>query len=443
MGRSRRSPLRCSLQLAYANGAIWGVGNGLASVSLIAYFARELHASGAAIAWILAAPSLVGLSRLLTPWWLHRVASRRRFCVGMFLASAAMLGLLPVAAAPGALADSRHSLIALGSLWTLCQTLEFIGVVALWSWFGDIVPAKIRGRFVGRREAWLTAGLVVGGFAAALATWAWQRHCQAIGQPELLWKSYAACASFGAALAALATLPLVRMNDGSHGRGALPPAKPTWRGLVAPLLDCRFRRLMWFGICYSVANGLVQSPRQIFLASILKLELAEKRSLDAASRGLQIALMPRLGGVVDRRGNVRLLVVSWAIVSLGTLCFLFAAPQAKWWIAGAYVCWIAYAGLNVTLPNLMLGLSPPHATAPYAAAWFAWTQLAYALSILAGGQLLDRLSVAGRLSVLGADAGEITPFRLLFAAGGMLMAVGVGLARRVPEPANRQEKAGN
>jgi MFS family permease len=443
MARRHPSPLRRSLTLAYANGAIWGAASGLASVSLIAYFARELHATGAAISWILAAPSLVGLSRLLTPWWLDRVASRRRFCVGMFLTSAAMLGFLPVAAAPGALADSQHSLIALGSLWTLCQTLEFIGVVALWSWFGDLVPATIRGRFVGRREAWLTAGLVVGGFAAALATWAWQRHCQAIGQPELLWKSYAACASFGAALAALATLPLARMGDGSRNRSASPPAKPTWRGLVAPLVDRRFRRLMWFGLCYSVANGLVQSPRQIFLASILKLELAEKRSLDAASRGLQIALMPRLGGVVDRRGNVRLLVVSWAIVSLGTLCFLFAAPQARWWIAGAYVCWVAYAGLNVTLPNLMLGLSAPHATAPYAAAWFAWSQLAYALSILAGGKLLDWLSVAGRLSGMDLTEGEATPFRLLFAAGGVLMAVGVGLAWRVPEPANREENAGN
>ena len=320
-----------------------------------------------------------------------------------------------------------------GFLWALCQALEFIGVVALWSWFGDLAPATIRGRFVGRREAWLTAGLVAGGFAAALATWAWQRHCQAIGQPELLWKSYAACASFGAALAALATLPLARMSGGSHHWPASPPAKATWRDLVAPLLDRRFRRLMWFGLCYSVANGLVQSPRQIFLASILKLELAEKRSLDAASRGLQIVLLPWLGRVVDRRGNVQLLVVSWAIVSLGTLYFLFVTPQAKWWIAGAYVCWVAYAGLNVTLPNLMLGLSPPHATAPYAAAWFAWTQLAYSLSILAGGQLLDWLLVAGRLSGMGVAAGEATPFRLLFAAG-VLMAVGVGLARRIPEP---------
>jgi MFS family permease len=192
--------------------------------------------------------------------------------------------------------------------------------------------------------------------------------------------------------------------------------------------------LMLFGICYSMANGLVQSPRQIFLASVLKLELAEKRSLDAASRGLQIILMPWLGGVVDRRGNVRLLVVSWAIVSLATVFFLLVTPEARWWIVGAYGCWAAYAGLNVALPNLMLGLSPPQATAPYAAAWFAWTQLAYSLSILAGGQLFDWVSESGRLSWFG--VGETSHFRLLFIAGGMLMVAGIGLAARVPEPEN-------
>ena len=133
MIRSRQSPLRRSLSLAYANGAIWGAGSGLASVSLVAYFARELHASGAAIAWILAAPSIVGLSRLLTPFWLHRISSRRRFCIGMFLASAAALGVLPIVAAPGALGDSQRSVAALGVVWALCQALEFIGVVSLWS----------------------------------------------------------------------------------------------------------------------------------------------------------------------------------------------------------------------------------------------------------------------------------------------------------------------
>lgn len=431
MARRHPSPLRRSLALAYANGAIWGAGSGLASISLVAYFARELQASGTAISWILAAPSLVGLSRLLTPLWLHRVASRRRFCVGMFLASAAVLAVLPIVAAPGRMASSVQSVIALGLCWTLAQALEYIGVVALWSWFGDLVPAAIRGRFVGRREAWLTAGLVAGGSAAAAATWAWQRHCAATGQLELLWKSYAACASFGAALAALAALPLVRMSDGGvkHAESYIASFKLV--DIVTPLFDCRFRRLMAFGMCYSIANGLVQSPRQIFMASVLKLELAEKRSLDAASRGLQILTMPWLGNVVDRRGNVRLLVASWAIVSLATLCFFIVTPQAKWRIVGAYGCWVAYAGLNVTLPNLMLGLSPAGKTASYAAAWFAWTQLAYSLSILAGGYLFD---LFGKSAAATPSRGGVDPFAQLFVASGLLMIVGVGLAARIPEP---------
>src|SRR5690606_36921236 len=157
----------------------------------------------------------------------------------------------------------------------VAQTLEFIAVVALWSWFGDLVPAGVRGRFVGRREAWLTAGLVAGGFAAAAITWAWQRHCAAIGRPEVVWKSYAACASFGAALSALATWPLARMTEphaASHFRpNSVPAPLPRLGDLVRPLVDRRFRRLMVFGVCFSIANGLVQSPRQIFLASVLRL----------------------------------------------------------------------------------------------------------------------------------------------------------------------------
>lgn len=434
------SPLRRSLKLAYANGALWGVGSGLASMSLIAYFARELQASGLAISWILAAPSLVGLTRLLTPLWLDRVGSRRRFCVGMSLASAVAMGLLPVVAAPGAITDDRHSLIVLGLAWTASQALEFFAVVALWSWFGDLIPAVIRGRFIGRREAWLTAGLVMGGLAAAMATWAWRNYCDSIERPDLLWKSYAACASFGAALGALATLPLSRMAEPTRQASvAGSRAREMLAALFQPLRDPRFMRLMAFGVCYSIANGLVQSPRQLFIASSLKIELAEKRALDATSRGMQILLMPWIGRWVDRRGNVPLLTASWGIVSLATLFLLVATPEARWWIVGAYACWVAYAGLNVTLPNLMLGLSPPRATGPYAAAWFAWTQLAYSLSILGGGYVFDLLSAQAKegrsTGSLGGD-----PFTILFAVSGAIMLVGVALAGRIREPTEVEQQ---
>src|SRR5215204_2373273 len=100
--------LRSSIRYAYANAGLWGLGSGLASMTLVIYFAREFNASGRAIGWLLAAPSMVGLLRLWAPRWLHRVRSRRRLCVEMFLASSAALAALPAVAAPGVLSDPRH-----------------------------------------------------------------------------------------------------------------------------------------------------------------------------------------------------------------------------------------------------------------------------------------------------------------------------------------------
>ncbi len=51
--------------------------------------------------------------------------------------------------------------------------------------------------------------------------------------------------------------------------------------------------------------------------------------------------------------------------------------------------WIAYAGLNVGLPNLMLKLAPPQTNAPYIAAFDAVRGLCYAASTIVGGALVD------------------------------------------------------
>ena len=425
-------PLRRSIQCAYANGGLWGVGSGMASVTLVAYFARELNASGTAIGWIIATPALVGLLRLLTPLWLDRVASRRRFCVGMFLASSAAAAALPALAAPGGWNDPRWSIVALTSTWTAYQVLEQMAVIALWSWLGDLVPPPIRGRFIGRREACMTAGVVVGSLVAAAATWWWDKVCVDSEQPELAWRSYAACASFGAAMLALATLPLTRMNELPR-RSSAAESRVTLGDLLRPFADRRFRRFLFFGLWFSIANGLIQTPRQIFLASVLQLQFAEKKALDGASRGLQVLLLPWTGNVVDRRGSVPVLTLSWAIVAMAPAFLLLASPAAPWWVVGAYACWIAYAGINVTFPNLMLGLSRPGETPAYAAAWFAWTQLAFALAVLGGGAALDWMSVhiaEGQFSGVRVDR-----FAVLFALQWLLATAGIAVARQVPEPA--------
>jgi hypothetical protein len=55
------------------------------------------------------------------------------------------------------------------------------------------------------------------------------------------------------------------------------------------------------------------------------------------------------------------------------------------------VAWIAYAGLNVCLPNLMLKLSPQESNTPYIATYFGVTGLCLALSTIIFGALFDWL----------------------------------------------------
>ncbi len=434
--RERRRSVRAS----YANAALWGVGSGLANTTLVTYLAREYRATGLAISWLLAAPSMVGLLRLLTPYWLDRVRSRRRFCLGMFLASSLALLALPIASRPGWLAASTHSIVALGVSWSSYQVLEYFGAVALWSWLGDLVPLQIRGRFLGRREACMTAGVVVGTVCAALGTWQWHLRCLRLNAPQLEWQAYAACGMAGAVMFALAVIPLAMMAEVSPRLGRAPTdARLVLRDRWQPLVDRRYRRFMAFGLWFSISNGIMQTAQQVFLMSGVKLSLAEKKSLDGGSRGIQALLLPGIGALVDRRGNVPVLAVSQGIISLASVFFLYATPDAKWWVLGAYACWLAYGGENVTLPNLMLGLSRPGQAAAYTAAWFAWTQLAYSLSVLSGGALYDWI-VAHFQPVFFAGR-SVDHFFVIFLAGWLLKSLGVALALRIPEPSDEESSS--
>ena len=57
--RILRSERRHSIFAAYANGGLWGIGNGLASTTLVTYLAKEYGATGVAVSWLLAAPAFV------------------------------------------------------------------------------------------------------------------------------------------------------------------------------------------------------------------------------------------------------------------------------------------------------------------------------------------------------------------------------------------------
>ena len=435
-------PIRRSIRVAYMNAALWGVGSGLASTTLIVYLVRLQGATGQAIGWILAVPSLVGLLRLAAPPWIDRVASRRRFCSRMFIASAAVLALLPLLSVDDVLRNQRTRMLGVSAAWAGYQLLECVGVVALWSWFGDLVPPRVRGRFLGRRESWLNIGAVLGTLIAIGITIAWPRLFSgadvASMRPKREWQSYALCAWLGAAALAAGALTLLLAADVPR-RLPQPLHRMRLRDFAAPFADPRFRRYLTFGLWFSFSNGIVQTAQSLFPIVRLDLSFAARKTLDGGLRAAKAATLPAVGAAVDRHGNVRLLTFSQGVIAIALLFYLFATPAEPWWILGVYVCWLAYATHDVTFPNLMLGLSPPGQSANYAAAWFAWTNLAYSLSVLAGGAAFDWLSWNYTPGIFGGR--PFDHFALCFMIACVFKALGVALAERIPEPASSAAEA--
>jgi len=126
--------------------------------------------------------------------------------------------------------------------------------------------------------------------------------------------------------------------------------------------------------------------------------------------------------------------VSQLLVAAGLLFFAAATPEQWWWLIGAWVLWIAYAGLNVCLPNLMLKLAPPQANVSYVAAFYAVTGLCYAANTILGGVLVDHCRTWG--FPLGGNR-WLFFFPCIFVLGWLTRSLGAILLLWVIEPTAR------
>lgn len=371
---------------AYQNGGIWALGNGLTSSTLVIYLALELGAPGVglAISMILAAPRIAGFLRVAAPRLIRWFGDRKRFCLVSYLLSVVVLAALPLCMAARSLQRPSLGLGVLVAAWCVYHLLEYLGTVALWAWLGDLVPVRIRGRFLGRRERWMVTGQAVGMLVAGLFTMtvrdAWPDW------PK--WLVYGITAEAGVVIMGLSLLPLTTMPDPA-GKVSETESRKGRKGILAALSDRGFRRLIYFGCWFSFFNGVTQSAQYLYPARVLAISLGFMLLLKMAMRLGQLAISPTMGRFADRVGNRRVMIFTLPIVALGPLFYFLATPEQWQWMIGAWVVWIAYAGLNVCLPNLMLKLAPGEAREAYIATFYAISGLCIAASTLLGGALFD------------------------------------------------------
>ena len=323
------------------------------------------------------------------PALIRRLENRKAVCIVAYLSSTVVVCTVPVVAALHVPAASRAGLPILVAAWCGYHLLEYIGGVALWSWLGDLTPRPIRGRLLGHREQWLVMGRVVGMAASAALALLWPRALP--DAPR--WQPLALSAIAGAVLMMAAVAPLAVMPAVPHAPSALPHAP--WHTLARALVDPAYRRLIVFACWFSIVNGLTAVAQELYPIRVLNIQYFTRLALLGTMRTGQLAIAPWIGRLVDRYGNRPVMIVSQLIVATGLLFYLAATPQYWWLIAGAFVAWIAYAGLNVGLDNIKLKLAPPDNNAPYLAVFHATGDLANGLATVAGGLLFDQQLLAG------------------------------------------------
>lgn len=415
------TPPKSSTWPLHANAALWGLGNGLTSTTLVTYLARELGAAGLAVGLIVASPNLAGLFRLLVPAVLRRLESRKRFSLVAFVVSGSLLLALPLVCAPGVLPSRSASLVLLVALWGLWHLAMFLGVIGLWSWIGDLMPGEVRGRFIGVRQSWLMAGQIGGMIAAGLFAFALTHFVPDVSR----WHTLAWPAMLGAMMMLVSVAPLRRLHDVPIDRNAVGRVSDAWKAIV----DRHFRVLLAFWCLAGIANGVSQAAQGLFPIVALQLPVSVMLGLQAMMHLGQVAVSPPVGRWADRFGSRPIMIVSQVLVSLALVFYVLATKQQPYWIAGTWLLWIAYAGLNVCLPHVMLRLSPGENSPPYIATYFALGGLATAISSVVFGAVFDQLPRDWTIAI-GSLA--LDRFQVFFLAGVVLRLATVGCLVRLP-----------
>jgi MFS family permease len=433
---------RRARRLAVWNGAVWAIGNGLAATTLLLYWAKELHAAwiGLGIGLLSAAPQIVGLLRLGAPAMIARLADRKRFCITAYLLGVLPLAAIPLVCGPGVLSSPDWSLGTLILLWCLHQLLQYLGTVALWSWLADAAPVRIRGRFLGWRQRWIMAGTATAAVIAGVATTNAQDINESIHEVNRAfptWVSYGFVLGLGAIFLLAALVPLWQMPSCQRSQPAQRlPGRPA-AGWALPFRDRRFLRLLAFGCWFSFFNGVTNAAQGYYPICVLNVSLFLSLALPTGMNLGQWAVSPWAGRLADRLGNRPVMVVSQLLVAAGLLFFAAATPSQWWWLIGAWVLWIAYAGLNVCLPNLMLKLAPREANASYVAAFQAASGLCFAASAILGGVILDCQKTWTGFTLGG---WWFSFFPCVFILGWIARSVGALLLLRIVEPATRERE---
>ncbi|HEY0705382.1 MAG TPA: MFS transporter, partial [Polyangia bacterium] len=414
-----------SLRACTAEGVFAELVNAFAGGALLTAWALHLGA-GPLFAGVLVALPQIALLFHIPGALTTALLGHRRACLWLVGASrqvGLVLVFLPFLPVPDSTKRGILLLVA-----ALSATLAMLGNNAWVAWMAELVPARIRGRYFGRRTgACVLGGAIAAGVAGLLLDAARARGLvgETLAGLQLL-----------ASLCGLHTVRLMRRQHdpapGTHTRTI------RLADALAPFRDPRARGLLVYHLAWNGAVGLAGSFFALYMIRDLKMSFALIAAHGAAIALVRMLCAPLWGVLIDRMGARPVLAACSFVIA--TIPFLWLLPtQSRLWplavdalLAGVF--WTGHALAAFALP---LAVTTRKERPFYLAGFSAANGVAFAAATALGGALASWLP-AGVTLVGGITLASL---QVLFVLSGLMRFAAAFLCLRVHEPEARSVNA--
>ncbi len=373
--RTPARPLRRSLNAAVAEGASAEVFAACASGAVIIGWALYLGASAAVIGFLGALPLAAQVVSLPAAWF---TSARSQKAVTLWAVGISRLTFLPVLALPTLDVDASTKLHLFMAIVGISTIFSVVGNSAWVAWIGDLVPDRIRGRFVGRRTIYISiAGTLTSLGAAVLLD-----RLALIG-----WTGAALCAlTFVACMAGVASVVLMlRQHEPPVPR---EPGVSAWQALRLALGDRRARPFLGYLLAWNGAVGISASFFAYHMLTNLHTGFLVVAAHGVGVAAMRIASARLWGHAVDRVGAGPVLVFCSFGITVIPLTWFFITPDRLWPIAfDAVFAGFLWAGHGIAAFDLTIGLAPRASRPFYVGAFATAGGLGFGAASMLAGQL--------------------------------------------------------
>ncbi len=331
--------------VAWIFGAAW---QSITTGAVLTRYAKSLHVSEFGFGILAAIPFIAAFAQLPASFLIERYGHRKRvFLIANLIHRFVWL---VIAVIPW-LVSAKHGSMGLITLMLVSSLSQHTTAPAWYSWLSDMVPTRIRGRYLSRRTQ---AGQIVSLILTVAVGMAldWAEGVSGFALSRVLSALLAVAALCGLA----DILFFVRIPDhGEHHKNQ----QYGWQDLfVKPLRNRSFRRYLGFTAMMTFSIGYVGQFSWLYAFDVAHMSnIKANFLLITCPMILAMFGVPFWGRMIDRLGRKPVGLISTAfVIQGGVLWILIREGSVMPAYLGILVAAFAWPGVDLSSYNILLGL---------------------------------------------------------------------------------------